>query len=67
MASFGREGGDNVSDIAIGTGFSLTRDFDGELSDFKLSYDLFKKAGISTMFLLYALKILTIFSFIIIP
>ena len=37
----GIRNGDNVSDIAIGTGFSLTRDFDGELSDFKLSYDLF--------------------------
>lgn len=57
----------DVSDIAIGTGFSLTRDFDGELSDFEVRYDLFKRTGVSTMFLLYALKILTIFLFIIIP
>lgn len=57
----------DVSDIAIGTGFSLTRDFDGELSDFKISYDLLKKAGVSTMFLLSALRMLAMFLFIIIP
>lgn len=57
----------DVSDIAIGTGFSRMRDFDGELSDVEIKYELFQKAAISTIFLLSSLRILAMFLFIIIP
>src|SRR3972149_2702883 len=54
----------DVADIAVGTGFSRMRHFDGELSDFEIKYELFQKAGISTIFLLSALRMLVIFFFI---
>ena len=43
-----------ISDMAIGTGFSKMRNFDGELSNFTLGYKLFKKHYTIAAFFLIA-------------
>lgn len=53
----------DISEIAVGSGFSKTRPFDGEISKFEIRYSIFKKNDLLFL-LLTVLKILLILSLI---
>ncbi len=56
----------DISEIAIGTGFSKSRPFNGELSKFNISYTLLKKNSILLLAIL-GLKLISIVTIVMMP